>query len=84
MTKRMVDGMAESIEQEDVSVADYARYCCFVAGIVGIGLSRVRTSQTLPQTYNSPAISSFIMCALVLQPFSATFLLRIALTVALV
>jgi farnesyl-diphosphate farnesyltransferase len=41
MTKRMADGMAEFLEREVVTIADYDRYCYFVAGIVGIGLSRV-------------------------------------------
>ena len=79
LTKRMAEGMAEFIEREVVTVADYDRYCYFVAGIVGIGLSRVRTSQTLPQTYNPPSSCALWCCNLSLQPFSCTVLWQLHL-----
>ncbi len=40
IAKRMGHGMAEFIESEVLSVADYDRYCHYVAGLVGIGLSQ--------------------------------------------
>lgn len=38
----MGEGMAEFIEREVLTVADYDLYCHYVAGLVGIGLSQVR------------------------------------------
>jgi farnesyl-diphosphate farnesyltransferase len=37
----MGKGMAEFIEKEVLTVADYDLYCHYVAGLVGIGLSQV-------------------------------------------
>jgi len=42
ITRRMGAGMAEFIEKEVESVADYELYCHYVAGLVGIGLSQAR------------------------------------------
>lgn len=39
--KQMGHGMAEFIEADVLSVEDYDRYCHYVAGLVGIGLSQV-------------------------------------------
>ena len=44
IARRMGHGMAEFIESEVMSVADYDRYCHYVAGLVGIGLSQVSIS----------------------------------------
>ncbi|KAG2450142.1 hypothetical protein HYH02_000245 [Chlamydomonas schloesseri] len=41
ITRRMGHGMAEFIEKEVVTVADYDKYCHYVAGLVGIGLSQL-------------------------------------------
>ena len=38
--------MAEFIEREVLTVKDYDLYCHFVAGLVGIGLSRVGMPST--------------------------------------
>ena len=35
------NGMADFIEKEVVTVADYDLYCHYVAGLVGVGLSEV-------------------------------------------
>ena len=42
ITRRMGAGMADFIEKEVVTVADYDLYCHYVAGLVGVGLSEVR------------------------------------------
>ena len=42
ITRRMGNGMADFIEKEVVTVADYDLYCHYVAGLVGVGLSEVR------------------------------------------
>jgi phytoene/squalene synthetase len=42
ITRRMGAGMAEFIEKEVESVADYDLYCHYVAGLVGVGLSQAR------------------------------------------
>ncbi len=42
ITRRMGAGMAEFIEKEVESVADYELYCHYVAGLVGVGLSQAR------------------------------------------
>ena len=44
IARRMGHGMAEFIESDVLSVADYDRYCHYVAGLVGIGLSQASTS----------------------------------------
>jgi farnesyl-diphosphate farnesyltransferase len=41
ITRRMGKGMSEFIEREVVSIADWDLYCHYVAGLVGIGLSRL-------------------------------------------
>ena len=41
ITQRMGNGMADFIEKEVETVADYDLYCHYVAGLVGIGLSDV-------------------------------------------
>lgn len=41
ITKRMGDGMAEFIPKRVESVDDYDLYCHYVAGLVGIGLSKL-------------------------------------------
>jgi farnesyl-diphosphate farnesyltransferase len=41
MTDRMGTGMAKFIESEVITVEDYDEYCHYVAGIVGLGLSRL-------------------------------------------
>eukprot|EP00798_Chlamydomonas_sp_ICE-L_P000462 gene462-1868_t len=47
ITKRMGAGMAEFIEKEVKTVADYDKYCHYVAGLVGIGLSDLFASSGL-------------------------------------
>ena len=42
ISKGMGEGMADFIEKEVLTVADYDLYCHYVAGLVGIGLSQVR------------------------------------------
>ena len=44
ITRRMGAGMAEFIEKEVESVDDFDTYCHYVAGLVGIGLSKVLLS----------------------------------------
>lgn len=41
IAQRMGAGMAEFIEREVVTVADYDLYCHYVAGLVGLGLTKV-------------------------------------------
>jgi len=41
MTDRMGAGMSKFIEVEVITVEDYNEYCHYVAGIVGLGLSRL-------------------------------------------
>ena len=41
ITKGMGEGMADFIEKEVLTIADYDLYCHYVAGLVGIGLSQV-------------------------------------------
>jgi len=41
VTQKMGAGMAEFISKEVVSLADYNKYCYYVAGLVGVGLSRL-------------------------------------------
>jgi len=41
ITQRMADGMIEFLDKGVHTVEDYDRYCHFVAGLVGIGLSRL-------------------------------------------
>lgn len=40
----MGNGMADFIESEVLTVKDYDKYCHYVAGLVGIGLSKVPCS----------------------------------------
>lgn len=46
-TKRMGDGMAEFIEKDVETVDDYDKYCFYVAGLVGLGLSGLFSSSGL-------------------------------------
>ena len=39
ITRRMGEGMAEFIQKDVKTIADYDKYCHYVAGLVGIGLS---------------------------------------------
>jgi farnesyl-diphosphate farnesyltransferase len=41
ITEQMGNGMADFIESEVLTVEDYDKYCHYVAGLVGIGLSKV-------------------------------------------
>ncbi|KAL6758365.1 farnesyl-diphosphate farnesyltransferase [Haematococcus lacustris] len=41
ITRRMGEGMAEFITKEVETVAEYDKYCHYVAGLVGIGLSQM-------------------------------------------
>ena len=41
ITQRMGDGMAEFLNKKVDSMQDWDRYCYYVAGLVGIGLSKV-------------------------------------------
>lgn len=41
ITRRMGEGMNEFIQKEVKTVADYDKYCHYVAGLVGIGLSQL-------------------------------------------
>ena len=41
ITKRMGEGMADFIEKEVETVAEYDTYCFYVAGLVGVGLSKL-------------------------------------------
>ncbi|KAK9815785.1 hypothetical protein WJX72_009464 [[Myrmecia] bisecta] len=47
ITRRMGAGMAEFIEKDVATVADYDLYCHYVAGLVGIGLSQLFASSKL-------------------------------------
>eukprot|EP01087_Luapelamoeba_hula_P017943 TRINITY_DN570_c0_g1_i1.p1 TRINITY_DN570_c0_g1~~TRINITY_DN570_c0_g1_i1.p1 ORF type:complete len:520 (-),score=92.54 TRINITY_DN570_c0_g1_i1:128-1687(-) len=47
ITKRMGDGMADFAERSVVSVSDYNKYCHYVAGVVGIGLSQMFSASGL-------------------------------------
>ena len=42
ITQGMGEGMADFIESEVLTVEDYDLYCHYVAGLVGIGLLKVR------------------------------------------
>ena len=42
ITSRMGDGMAKYIQQDVETIADYDKYCHFVAGLLGEGLSQVQ------------------------------------------
>ena len=44
VTQKMGAGMAEFISKEVVTLADYNKYCYYVAGLVGVGLSRLFTA----------------------------------------
>eukprot|EP00210_Caulerpa_lentillifera_P002987 g2852.t1 len=41
ITKQMGHGMAEFIEKEVISEDDFSQYCFYVAGLVGVGLSKL-------------------------------------------
>ena len=41
ITQGMGEGMADFIESDVLTVKDYNLYCHYVAGLVGIGLSKV-------------------------------------------
>jgi farnesyl-diphosphate farnesyltransferase len=68
ITRRMGNGMADFIEKEVVTVADYDLYCHYVAGLVGVGLSDLFASsglETHADVVASPSLSNHM--ALVLQ-----------------
>ena len=44
ITKRMGSGMAEFSAKDVITIADFDLYCHYVAGLVGIGLSRLFTA----------------------------------------
>lgn len=56
ITKRMGAGMKEFIEKEVVTIAEYDKYCHYVAGLVGIGLSNLFAMSKLedPKVFGSP------------------------------
>ncbi|KAF6264647.1 farnesyl-diphosphate farnesyltransferase [Scenedesmus sp. NREL 46B-D3] len=47
ITQRMGEGMAEFIQRDVETVADYDLYCHYVAGLVGVGLSQLFASSGL-------------------------------------
>eukprot|EP00878_Enallax_costatus_P022101 GHUV01023436.1.p1 GENE.GHUV01023436.1~~GHUV01023436.1.p1 ORF type:complete len:325 (+),score=79.94 GHUV01023436.1:206-1180(+) len=47
ITQKMGEGMAEFIQKEVETVADYDLYCHYVAGLVGVGLSQLFASSGL-------------------------------------
>lgn len=52
ITRRMGEGMAEFIRADEVATVDeYDRYCHYVAGLVGIGLSQMFASSGLESSY---------------------------------
>ncbi|GBF87650.1 squalene synthase [Raphidocelis subcapitata] len=52
ITRRMGEGMAEFIQQDEVaSVQQYDLYCHYVAGLVGIGLSQMFASSGLESSF---------------------------------
>jgi len=68
ITKRMGEGMAEFVTKDlgqgTTTVAEYDRYCHFVAGLVGEGLSRlfcVTGLKAARETYEDPAIESNLL-----------------------
>eukprot|EP01125_Pyxidicula_operculata_P000256 TRINITY_DN10335_c0_g1_i1.p1 TRINITY_DN10335_c0_g1~~TRINITY_DN10335_c0_g1_i1.p1 ORF type:complete len:458 (+),score=89.91 TRINITY_DN10335_c0_g1_i1:15-1388(+) len=57
ITHKMGDGMAEYLEKRVVTVEDYDKYCWYVAGLVGEGLSKLFSasgleSEVVGQSYN--------------------------------
>ena len=52
ITKGMGEGMADFIEKEVLTVADYDLYCHYVAGLVGIGLSQVTPPSIVACTWS--------------------------------
>lgn len=64
ITKKMGDGMAEFVSKDlgqgTVDLKEYDRYCHFVAGLVGDGLSRIfsESGQEVPE------VRFFFFCAL--------------------
>lgn len=47
ITRRMGCGMSEFIQKEVITMADWDMYCHYVAGLVGIGLSRLFSASKL-------------------------------------
>ncbi|WIA33097.1 hypothetical protein OEZ86_006251 [Tetradesmus obliquus] len=47
ITQRMGEGMAEFIQRDVETIADYDLYCHYVAGLVGVGLSQLFASSGL-------------------------------------
>jgi farnesyl-diphosphate farnesyltransferase len=39
ITRRMGEGMREFLDKDVISVDDYDKYCYYVAGLVGVGLT---------------------------------------------
>jgi farnesyl-diphosphate farnesyltransferase len=63
ITARMGEGMAEFLNKKVDSMPDWDRYCYYVAGLVGIGLSKVQ--------------SLFCLCWLVCFTFVASIFLQL-------
>lgn len=51
ITQRMGEGMAEFLTKTVDSMQDYDRYCHYVAGLVGIGLSRLFAASKLEDSW---------------------------------
>lgn len=67
ITRRMGAGMAEFIEREVETVDDFDTYCHYVAGLVGIGLSKVLCS--LPSHLcRTPHFTHPVLCGSVYCP----------------
>ena len=64
ITRRMGAGMAEFIEKEVETVEDFDTYCHYVAGLVGIGLSKVLLKPQNPATGATQPAQPSLRCAL--------------------
>ena len=60
IARQMGAGMAEFIEREVETVEDYNLYCHYVAGLIGLGLSKVNTAHALDCARNLPL--SLLVC----------------------
>jgi len=68
ITKRMGEGMAEFIEKSVDSVEDWDKYCFYVAGLVGLGLSHLFAESRLEnQWFANEAERSAVSMGLFLQ-----------------
>merc|ERR1711916_240544 len=74
ITRRMGQGMAEYLDREIVTEAEYDEYCVIVAGRVGEGLSLLFAASALEDpSYASPAtIETSLACGLALQKTNIT------------